>query len=265
MPKEYTATKSFEMYNGEVVIDFYERYGRYQHVYIRRDNGEWLKSVTGATGILDKPALIGWACGCMKDKIDDAINQGHVLTPEFLDSAKNAWREKRDSSADVGTMTHELIHEFINYKLGISDKMPKVPKIAEVENAFLAFREWVEENDVEFISTEQLVYSKKYNFVGTLDCIAKIRKGKERFCLIDFKSSNGIYAEMVYQTTGYNIAYEEENMVKIDSTIIARFGKKDAEFEMLEFKVTPQLVKGFLSCLYLKILEKDVQAILPKR
>lgn len=263
--KTYTPSKSYALYDGEIVIDFYERYGRYQHVYIRRDNGEWLKSVTGATGILDKPALIPWACGCMHDKIEEALNRGQLITPEFLAEAKNAWREKRDSSADYGTITHLTIHEFIKYKLGIEKKAPVVPKIREVENAFLAFRDWVEDQQVEFIATEQLVYSKKYNFVGTLDSTAKIHKGKERFALIDFKSSNGIYGDMIYQTTGYNVAYEEENRIKLDSTIIARFGKQNAEFEMLEYKVTPQLVKGFLSCLYLKMQEKDLQSLLPKK
>lgn len=256
MAKTYTPEKTFELYGGSITIDFYERYGRYTHVYIRRDNGEWLKSVTGATGILDKPLLIPWACKEMGKYLVEILENGGVLTEGEVNKAKTAWRTKRDKSAEKGTIIHDLAHEYIKFKLGLTKKMPAMPKDEEIVNAFIAFRDWENKHKVKFIATEQLVYSKKYNFVGTLDCIAEV---DGEYCLVDFKSGNGIYGEMIYQVSGYGIAHEEENRKLFDRNWIVRFGKDNAEFSVKSFKTDPRLIKGFLSCLYLKNMQTDIE------
>jgi len=256
---EYTPTKSFEVYNGEIIVDFYEKHGRYKHVYINRNNGEWLKSVTGALSVLDKPALIPWAVKMAVDKISEFVSGGMLIDDNAIKEAKNAWRVKRDTAGDKGTQAHDLIHEYIKFKLGIIKKMPAMPKDKEVKNCYLAFREWEAEHEVKFIATEQLVYSKRYNFVGTLDCIAEV-DGK--FSLIDFKTSSGIYEDMLYQVGAYGLAYEEENKIEIENNHIVRFGKADAEFEVKSFKTDKKLQKGFLSCLYIKMHEKELKDLL---
>jgi ATP-dependent exoDNAse (exonuclease V) beta subunit len=136
--------------------------------------------------------------------------------------------------------------------------MPAMPKDDEIKNAYLAFRQWEKEHKVKFIATEQLVYSKKYNFVGTLDCIAEV---DGEYCLIDFKSSNGIYWDMILQVSGYGIAHEEETKKKFDRAWIVRFGKDDAEFTAKDFNISQKLNKGFLSCLYLKKIQKEVVSL----
>jgi len=251
--------KVYKKYDGSVTIDFYEKYGRYNHIYIRRENQEWLTSVTKATGILDKPALIPWAVSEMEKRILLTFNQGKKITNYDISLAKNAWREKRDDSADKGKIIHDLASKTIDFHLGKLKKMPKIPKIQEVENGYLAFLQWVNKHKVKFIETELLVYSKKNDFVGTLDCIAEV-DGK--YCLIDFKTGNGIYWEMLLQVSGYAIAHEEESKKKFDSCWIVRFGKDTADFECKEFKATPKLRKGFLSCLYLAQLKKEAEAII---
>ncbi len=273
MAKTYEPTRTFALYGGKIIIDFYDRYGRYTHVYIRRDNGEWLKSVTGATGILNKPLLIPWACKEMEKSLLETFKEKGNLTNKDIAFSKNAWRIKRDKSAELGTIIHELASEYIKYKLGVNKTMPKIPviksspemnkeeakeKTEQIKNAYLAFRDWEREHNVKFVSTEQLVYSKKYNFVGTLDCIAMI---DGEYCLIDFKSGNGIYGEMIYQVSGYGIASEEETKKKFDRAWIIKFGKETAEFTAKSFILKPNLNKAFLSCLYLKTLQKDVEAL----
>ncbi len=257
--KTYEPAKTFNLYKGKITIDFYERFGRYLHVYIRRDNGEWLKSVTGATGIIDKPLLIPWACKEMEKNLLDTFSEKGNLTNKDIALAKNAWRTKRDKSAEKGTIIHELAHNYIEFKLGLIKKMTVLPNDDEIKNAYLAFRDWEREHKVKFISTEQLVYSKKYNFVGTLDCIAIV---DGEYCLIDFKSGNGIYGEMIYQVSGYGIASEEETGKKFDRAWIIKFGKDTAEFTAKSFILKPNLNKAFLSCLYLKNIQKDVEALI---
>jgi len=258
MAKTNTPTKSFELYGGSITIDFYEKYGRYSHIYIRRDNGEWLKSVTGATGIIDKPLLIPWACKEMGTELIDVLNNGGVIGEAEINKAKNAWRTKRDKSAEKGSIIHDLVNQYIKFKLGELKKMPVIPKDEEIQNAFIAFRDWEAEHKVKFIATEKLVYSKKYNFVGTLDCIAIV---DGEYCLVDFKSGNGIYGEMIYQVSGYGIAHEEESGKIFERNWIVRFGKDTAEFSVKSFNTDPRLIKGFLSCLYLKTMQTDVEAL----
>lgn len=258
MAKLQTPTRSFTFYDGSITIDFYEKYGRYKHIYINRETGEWVKSVTKATGILDKPALIPWACKEMEKDLNEMIEAGAVITPEVVAKAKSAWRVKRDTSAEKGTSAHEIISEYIKVKIGESKKMPAMPKDEEIKNAYLAFRDWEAEHKVKFIATEVLVYSKKYNFVGTLDCIAEV---DGEYCLIDFKSGNGIYWDMILQVSGYGIAHEEETKKKFDRCWIARFSKTTAEFQTKEFKTSPKLNKAFLSCHYLASIQKEVEDI----
>jgi len=251
-------TRTFEKYNGEVVIDFYEKYGRYNHIYIRRDNGEWLKSVTKATGILDKPALIPWACKVMAEKLVEIATQKGKLVITDIEASKSAWREKRDKSAEKGTIIHDLVSQYINFKLGVNKKAPAMPKDEQVENAYLAFRDWEAEHNVKFIATEVLVYSKKYNFVGTLDCIAEVNG---EYCLIDFKSGNGIYWDYILQVSGYGIAHEEETEKPFDRCWIVRFGQNDANFQVKDFTISQKLNKAFLSCHYLSSIQSEVEAI----
>ena len=259
MAKDYKPAKTFKVYGGKIVIDFYERHGRFLHVYIRRDNGEWLKSVTGATGMLDKPLLIPWACKEMEKSLLATYQEKNQLTNKDIAFAKSAWRVRRDKAGEKGTIIHDLDHKYINFKLVLTTKMPAMPKDVEIKNAYMAFREWEDKNKVKFIATEQLVYSRKYNFVGTLDCIANVNG---EHCLVDFKSGNGIYDEAIYQVSGYGIANEEETGKKFERNWIVRFGKESAEFATKSFKTDPRLIKGFLSCLFLKNMQADVKALI---
>lgn len=254
--KVYTPTHTLEI--GETQIDFYERYGRYQHCYIKRDTGEFILSVTGATGILDKPALIPWACKEMAGYLVDVLEQNGSLNVGDLEKGKYAWRNKRDKSADKGTIVHDLISKYIENELGIEQELNIPEDDDQILNAFLGFKDWVKMNGVKFKATEQLCYSKTYNFVGTLDCLAEI---DGELCLIDFKTSSGIYDEMVYQLAGYVIAYEEMTGEKIDRCYIVRFDKKTAQFEARPFNVDQSIQKGFLSCLYLKKQSKELKQL----
>lgn len=262
MAKLNTPSFTFEKYDGKIIIDFYEKYGRYSHIYIRRDNGEWLKSVTKATGILDKPALIPWACKVMAEKLVALATEKGKLIISDIEASKTAWRDKRDDSADKGKQIHALVSEYIKFKLGINKKAPALPKEPKddhpIANAYLAFRDWEIQHKVKFLKTEFLVYSKKYNFVGTLDCIAEV---DGEYCLIDFKSGNGIYWDMILQVSGYGIAHEEELGKKFDRCWIVRFGKDTAEFQAKDFTISEKLNKAFLSCHYLSSIQKEVEEI----
>lgn len=258
MENKYIPDGTFKLYKGSVTIEFYEKHGKYKHVYINKETGEWLKSVSTATGVLNKPALVPWACKIMAIDLIEKLENGGIDESEILKS-KSAWRGERDKSADKGTIAHDLISDYVLYKLGRTKKMPKMSKDKDVNNCYIAFREWETKHKVKFIDTECLVYSKKYNFVGRLDCIAEV---DGEYCLIDFKTGNGIYWDYVLQVSGYGQAHEEEHKKKFHNYWIVRLGKDNAEFEAKGFKPSPKLKKGFLSCHYLASIQKDVEQII---
>lgn len=219
-------TKVIKMYGGKVVINFTERdwAGKKIHVYTGK-NGEKILSVTGVTGTIDKSnALIPWATKLMGKYLSDNF-LGKILTGEALEVSLKEWRKEKSEAADIGT----AIHDWIRAK--IKGEEPAIPEDDKVRNGVIAFLKWTGETKIKWLESEKIVYSKKHDYVGTLDAIAKI--GGKKY-LIDYKSSKGLYPEFYLQTAGYQIAYEEEHGQSIDGRILIHLGKEDGAFEARE-------------------------------
>ena len=75
------------------------------------------------------------------------------------------------------------------------------------------FLDWWNKQGYEVIEIEKKLYSKKHNFVGTLDLIVKDKNGD--LVLIDIKTSNRIVFGYELQANAYRKAYEEETGNKI--------------------------------------------------
>jgi len=123
----------------------------------------------------------------------------------------------------------------------------------------MAFLDWKSKNKVVFIDHEKTVYSKKYNYVGTFDALAKVGD-EEKIYLIDYKSSKGIYSTMRYQTAAYCEAYNEENKTDYKNRMILKLGKDDGEFqaEIFDEKDYDMDLEGFLSLLSIYNIEKKL-------
>lgn len=83
-------------------------------------------------------------------------------------------------ATDIGTMVHDYCESFA---CGIDMPMPDVPQAL---NGIQAFLQRYKANDVKFLHTERLVYSRDYNYCGKFDAL--IERGGKR-CLVDFKTS----------------------------------------------------------------------------
>lgn len=245
-----TETQKIKMYGGKIIINFTEKDwgGKKIHSYTN-DKGEKLISVTQITGTIDKSnALIIWATRLMgKYLADNFLDK--TLTSEALEMSLKEWRKAKEEAADIGSAIHDWIEQKIK---GLE---PAIPEDDKVKNGVLAFLKWQNENKIKWLETEKIVYSKKYNFVGKLDAIAKIN-GKT--CLIDYKSSKGIYPEFYLQTAAYQLAYEEEHGKKLDGRILIHLGKEDGVFETIEANDKKDS-KAFLGLLEAKkrLLELD--------
>jgi len=232
--------KEIKLYNGKISIWFDEE----KHIFTDKD-GDRILGVTSITNIIDKsPVLIPWAIKMMGNYL--VYYAGQPITRELIDEAKREWRKVKEEAADIGSLIHEFAAQWITLK-----KKPEIPEDEQVRNGAIAFMKWVKDTGVEFDNSEKIIYSKKHNFAGILDADGHINK---EHCIIDFKSSSGIYPEMYLQLTGYWLAREEETKIKYNKGYIVQFGKIDGEFHVVE--ITREEYKknkeAFLAALTLK-------------
>lgn len=246
-------TKSISLYQGEVTIDFYED----RHCYIKRGEKGCLTSVTGATGMIDKSRpLIFWAIGLMRDHLSALAEQQTLITLDHILEASKLHQQKKEEAATKGSQVHAWIEQYINAKLNPENQKPEMPEDEQIVNGVIAFLNWEKDHNVKFVATEKIVYSKKHDYVGLMDCEAII-DGKRS--VVDFKTSTGVYNEMRYQVAAYRAADEEETGKKYDGpNWIIRFDKDTAEFEPHEFNEQAKDFKAFLGALALKNREKEL-------
>ena len=268
--------KEVELYNGTIKIRFDDE----KHKYWNQE-GVPIISTTGATKVLDKPALLGWVAKEMGTFMKLNWDVGKQYTEgdkiDLIDRAKKEYRFISKKAADIGTEIHEWVEKWIK------GEKPEMPENEQVVNGITAFLKYQKEHKPKWILSERLVYSKKHDVGGTMDAVAVIESEKA-LCPIDFKSSKAIYDEMRFQVAGYQMKLEEE--IKYLLTLppskikdpkdkilvraykkyggfkrgkIIRFGKIDGEFEVKELDnyETDKLV--FLACLTIKKRQAALQ------
>lgn len=239
-------------YNGSVEVIF----DTYKHQYSCQ--GETIPGVTSILGILSKPALIFWASNCAADYFKSMIEPGKSYDEIELDkiwqSAKKAHTQKKTDSANLGSMVHKFVEQYIK------GENPPIPINLEMKGACQRFLDWVSQHNVKFLSSEQLVYSQKHKYAGTADFICQI-DGK--LWLGDLKTSSAIYDEYYAQVSSYLEARKEEFETEdYVGGVIVRVGKTDGDFEAVtktKEELNPHF-ELFLNCLAtfnsLKKLEK---------
>lgn len=230
-----------ELYGGEVKLKF----DTFKHKYTI--DGKDVSGTTTAIGIISKPALISWAANTAVDYVSSQIEPGKSYDELELDAvwkaAKRAHWTKKTDAGTVGSFIHKYVEQYIK------GENPNLPINEGLQKSASQFLDWVKKHNVKFLASEQPVYSKKYNYAGTLDFICKI-DGK--MFIGDLKTSNGIYKiEYGAQVSAYKIAREEEfKTEKYDGGLVVRIGK-DGEFEFWQFFNTKPFEKIFLSALAL--------------
>lgn len=169
--------------------------------------------------------------------------------------------EERDKAAELGTVVHEMAEEHIK------GNEPSIPAYLEgddrhaVESAYSAYREWFDNTHLTVVSQEMALVSEEHRFGGTPDAIAV--DGKDRLVLIDFKTSNGIYSDYLYQLAAYRILWNENNPDRplTGGSHLARFAKEHGDFSHHFFPNLDDAEKGFVLMRRLY----DIDAVLKKR
>ena len=204
-----------KLYNGEVELEFIPE----KHVYTY--NGKKVDGTTGILGVINKPALMYWAVNQAVAFFINAIKPGisydEIQLKAMAEGMKASPRKKSGDAADIGKLVHEWIESYIK------GEKPTTPINEQMKNAIDSFLKWEKESGVKFVHSEKVVFSRKYNYAGTLDFIGEI-DGK--LLLGDFKTSKGIWDEYWLQTSAYQQAYLEEfPESEILGQVIVRIGK----------------------------------------
>lgn len=184
-------------------------------------NGYFVDSVKvpSVTTILgrfkDSGGLLYWACEQGK-----AIQRGEI----------QKLYDKRDEAAGAGTLAHAMFQAHQDW--GPMPKKEDYPDEiwTQAEQGFQNYLEWESNNKIVIVHQEIQLVSKAYMFGGCPDAIG--RDTKDRLCLIDWKTSNGVYQDYLCQLAAYRALWEENYP---DEPItggfhLCRFSKDHADF-----------------------------------
>lgn len=251
-----------KLYGGKVEIVFYPD----SHRYRLKGEKKYLIGVTSASGIVDKSRfLIPWAVGLAIGYTKKFLEEHGVKSVEemflVLNEAARQHEIKKEEAADIGSQVHDWVERFTTYKELGGEAPPITEDMDErVVNGINGFLDWYNASQVVYESMEQMVYSMKHGYVGTIDARAIVNG---RRAILDYKNSKGVYSSMRYQVAAYWGADEEEHGQGIDLAIILRFDKETGAFEAvyIEKEELEKDYAAFLGCLAVKQREKELDAI----
>lgn len=190
-------------------------------------SGKRLPSVTTILSrFKDSGALLYWA-----------NTQG--LEGKTLDQA-------RIPAATAGTMAHSLVEAHLN-KQPLPELSGDADVIAKARRAFEAFLTWSEMSRLEIRHTEVSLVSDTHKFGGTLDAIGIINGGNG-LALIDWKTSNSVYSDYLYQMAAYRLLWEEtypEHPIT-GGFHLCRFSKEDGDYAHHHFPSLDEEAETFL-------------------
>ena len=208
---ESTETKYIEstLYKGKVKVKFYPL----SHQYWVSVDGSPFKRKSGSTtyiGIKDKSTpLTIWQQTMTLDFLLKLLDKGVPINEDLAIEAVIQNDIAKDEAVDIGKEMHDWLEKYAWFKM--KDKrqksMPEMPQIKEAITGVSSFLEWESQHKVKYISAERMVYSIEHDFMGTLDLEAEV---DGVYCLVDYKSSNGLYNSVRMQTASYKEADEEE-------------------------------------------------------
>jgi hypothetical protein len=244
------------LYNATdpIEIDFQDK----GHAY--KVGGAKKTGVTTIVNCLSKPDLLPWAAymaaEALKDAVMPYVTSATQITKlelkQLTDEAKKAHTRKSTWGKDVGSIVHEWIKEEIgqgkevkvphsiveaNLELAKNNKFKEVKDLQTnyktAEYCVSQWRKWVADYGIEFIKTEQIVYSKRLDYCGTMDTLFYSSRLEKTF-IGDYKTSepqkkrnsrfqivgHKPYPEHFAQIAGYDLAYNEETEITPDGYMV---------------------------------------------
>ncbi len=168
------------------------------------------------------------------------------------------YRKVRDDAASAGTFAHHMVERWIHgedpYAVHGDEEL-----IAKARNAFSLFLEWAGQTRLSVTETELSLVSEKHRFGGTLDAMLV----NDKLSLGDWKTSNSVYSDYLFQLAGYAILWEENRPSQpiTGGYHLLRFAKDTPDFTHHFWGEIDIAKEGFLLMRRLY----DIKAICDKR
>jgi hypothetical protein len=218
------------------------------HTRYRNEEGKIVPSVTTIIG-----SNLGW-------------NKGPLIAWARREAlAGNDPEKQKDEAADIGTLAHALIEEYITDKAPHLEIVPvdrdlySPHNLEQAENAFDAFKVWEEKYNVDITDertrSEERLVSEWFQYGGTLDLIAPI---DGVLSLIDFKSTNAVYPEHRIQLAAYQWLYEEHYGIS-PPTHLLQIGKEEPTFHHYQYPDLSSEFAVFKALIHINGLRKQIK------
>lgn len=142
-----------------------------------------------------------------------------------------SYEAMRQKQATAGTLAHELVER------NIAGEDLSIPEgydadiVAQALEGFSAYRRWFEGSRLVTIETEAAVVSETYRTGGCIDAIIRDDSQGGALAIGDWKTSGGLYPDMLIQVAAYRHIYEEARGVTVNGGYhLVKFGKDSAHF-----------------------------------
>jgi len=195
---------------------------------------EPMPSVTTVLGMIAKPHLAGWQTHVALTALVDAVTErqggGASVDLAWLRSAAQAARgaadRQRDAAANFGSRAHDLIERRIKH----GGPLAEYP--AELATVLSNFEAWLTRYQFRFEWAERGVFSAKFGYAGTVDCLAT-RNGK--LAVLDWKTGQ-LHDEAALQVSAYAKAWEEMTGQHVEECWVIRFPRTGDSVQVKQVK-----------------------------
>lgn len=228
----------FTLYGGKVKGKFLGPTEEKPNRHMYYVDGKRKTGVTTYCGIKDKSVgLVSWATEIYLNHLLETLSTKGKVTEADIIVGWTKHQEAKAKAAAVGDEVHKWVESYIK------GEKTEMPEQTEAQIGVSSFLDWEAANKVKYISSERVVYSKKHDYIGKMDIEAKVN-GK--LCLIDIKTSNGMYNEFNMQTAAYVMADQEESKRKYHGRWVIRLSKEtEKEYvKRMELKNKNRVLRG---------------------
>lgn len=157
------------------------------------------------------------------------------------------YRQERDKAASSGTVAHEMVEAHLKGEEW-SGSAPK-DILEKAKSAFQAYLSWASMAGVEVLHSEVPLVSEQHQYGGCMDAIGICRGMNNGIALLDWKTSNALYADYLYQLAAYGMLWDEnypDNKLTGGYHLI-RFAKENGDFSHLYFPSLEEEAETFVT------------------
>lgn len=178
-------------------------------------------SVTNILGVLNKPALLGWAAREERTMVMEAAaalygdlagcppmpRTAYLTTLEKRVGQTKAYAKTQAKAQEIGSQAHALVEWDLHRRMGRVPG-PEPESTEPARHAFAQWAAWADRVKLEPLAVEQMVYSRTEGYAGTLDLLARV---DGRLAVLDWKTSSkaALYPEYRLQNIAYRHAVRE--------------------------------------------------------